>query len=138
MAGALANLGLRRGFVVHGSDGLDEVTTTGATTVFSINRGTVEQMTLTPEDFGVSRARPSDLTGGDPPENAAIARAILAGELGPKRDVVLANAALALLAAEKATDITTAMACAARSIDSGQAAHKLAQAVALCQTASKS
>jgi anthranilate phosphoribosyltransferase len=125
MAGALGRLGLPRGFVVHGSDGLDEVTTTGPTSVFSIDAGLVTERSLKPHDFGLEPARLEDLSGGDPPENAAIARAILAGERGPKRDIVLANSALALIAAGKAADLRQAMHLAEESLDSGAAQAKL-------------
>ncbi len=125
MAGALARLGLERGFVVHGSDGLDEVTTTGSTAVFAIEDGHVTEQTLEPEDFGLERARAQDLAGCGPPENAAIARAVLGGERGPRRDIVLANAALALVAAGRASDVKQGMALAAHSIESGAAAAKL-------------
>src|SRR5205085_342575 len=84
MAGALAELGLTRGFVVHGSDGLDEITTTGSTLVFEIRDGAVNRRTLNPEDFGVPRAAAADLEGGDKETNRAIVRSILAGERGPR------------------------------------------------------
>jgi len=96
IAEALAALGLARGFVVHGSDGLDEITITGPTLVYEIARGQVTHCTLTPENFGVALAPLEELQGGDPDENCEIARAILAGARGPKRDVVLVNAAAAL------------------------------------------
>ncbi|MGD0500228.1 MAG: anthranilate phosphoribosyltransferase [Bryobacteraceae bacterium] len=126
MAGALASLGLRRGFVVHGSDGLDEITTTGPTLAFSIASGRVQRLALAPEDFGVPPARPEDLQGGDKSTHAAIARAVLAGAPGPQRDVVLVNASAALVAAGKAADFLEGMALAAHSIDSGAAAAKIA------------
>ena len=126
MAGALARLGLGRGFVVHGSDGLDEVTITGPTAVFAVENGQVVEQVLMPEDFGLRAASLNDLAGGDPPENAAIACAILGGQRGARRDIVLANAALALVAAGKAPDLPSAMALATESIDSGAAAAKLA------------
>lgn len=125
MAGALARLGLKRGFVVHGSDGLDEVTTTGPTAVFAVHDGAVTERTLGPADFGVGLASAEDLAGGDPAENATITRAILSGERGPRRDIVLVNAALALMAAGKARDLGMAMAIGAESIDSGAARAKL-------------
>jgi anthranilate phosphoribosyltransferase len=125
IAGALAALGLRRGFVVHGSDGLDEITTTGPTLAFSIAEGMVERLTLTPEDFGVPVAAPEDLKGGDRDRNAEIAREVLGGGLGPQRDVVLVNAAAALVAAGKARDFIEGIALAARSIDSGEAWGKV-------------
>jgi anthranilate phosphoribosyltransferase len=122
MAGALARLGVDRGFVVHGSDGLDEVTTTGPTHVWEIATGSVREYELTPEDFGVPRAALEDLRGGGPPENAVITRAVLGGEQSPRRDIVLVNSALALMAAGQAADYRSAMALAGESIDSGAAA----------------
>lgn len=125
IAGALAALGLRRGFVVHGSDGLDEITTTGPTLAFSIAEGRVERLTLTPEDFGVPAATPEDLKGGDLARNAEIARAVLAGRPGPQRDVVLVNASAALVAAGKAASFSEGVLLAARSIDTGAAWRKV-------------
>src|SRR5579872_6410959 len=97
MAGALAALGLRRGFVVHGSDGLDEITTTGPTLAFEIRNGRLERRDLEPADFAVPVARAKDLEGGDQARHLEIANAVLAGEHGPARDIVLANAAAALV-----------------------------------------
>ena len=125
IAGALAALGLRRGFVVHGSDGLDEITTTGPTLAFSIAEGRVERLTLTPEDFGVAAAMPEDLKGGDLARNTEIARAVLAGRPGPQRDVVLVNASAALVAAGKAESFSEGVLLAARSIDTGAAWRKV-------------
>jgi anthranilate phosphoribosyltransferase len=127
IAGALAALGLRRGFVVHGSDGLDEITTTGATLAFEIREGRVERRVLRPEDFNLPRARAEDLKGGDKTRNLAIARAILDGETGPKRDIVLANAAAGLVAAGKAATFPEGMRLAAASIDTGAARQKVAE-----------
>lgn len=135
MAEALASLGLERGFVVHGSDGLDEITTTGPTTALEITRGAIAHRTLTPADFGVEPSRPEDLKGGDRDENCRIARAVLAGERGPKRDIVLANSAVALVAAGKTKDFGEGMTLAAESIDSGAARAKLEQLAALTQSA---
>jgi anthranilate phosphoribosyltransferase len=125
IAGALAALGLRRGFVVHGSDGLDEITTTGSTLAFSVEEGSVEALTLMPEDFGLAVAKPEDLKGGDIAHNAEIARAVLGGGLGPQRDVVLANASAALVAAGKAASFLEGAAIAAAAIDSGAAWGKV-------------
>jgi anthranilate phosphoribosyltransferase len=125
IAGALAALGLRRGFVVHGSDGLDEITTTGPTLAFSIAEGRVERMALTPADFGVAAAAPEDLKGGDLARNAEIARAVLAGRPGPQRDVVLVNASAALVAAGKAASFPEGVQLAVRSIDTGAAWRKV-------------
>lgn len=125
MAEALAKLGLERGFVVHGSDGLDEITTTGSTTMLEIMHGAIAHRTVTPEDFGVPRAALRDLKGGEPAVNAEIARRILAGERGPKRDIVLVNASAALVAAGLAPDFPSGVEMAAKSIDSGAAQRKL-------------
>jgi anthranilate phosphoribosyltransferase len=129
MAEALAALGLERGFVVHGSDGLDEITTTGPTTALEIARGVITRRTLTPADFGVAQARAEDLKGGDRDENCRIARAILNGEAGPRRDIVLVNAAAALVAAGRAAGFGEGVALAARSIDSGAARARLDQLI---------
>jgi anthranilate phosphoribosyltransferase len=125
MAGALAELGLERGFVVHGSDGLDEITTTGTTLAFEIHDRRVERRTISPEDFGVARAPASALKGADAETNAVIARAIFKGAAGPPRDIVLVNAAAALVAAGKATSFREAMEIARNSIDSGAAWKKV-------------
>lgn len=125
IAEALAVLGLQRGFVVHGLDGLDEITTTGPTLVYQIRDGRVTQSEVTPEDFGVPRAVLNDLAGGDAVRNAGIVKATLGGERGPARDIVLVNAAAALVAAGKAENYTDGMRLAAESIDSGAAREKL-------------
>ena len=124
MAGALAALALHRGFVVHGSDGLDEITTTGPTLVFEIHDGKVERRTLEPTDFAVPIAAPEALKGGDRERNLEIARAVLGGGRGPHRDIVLVNAAAALVAAGKVETFLEGMAIAAVSIDSGAAREK--------------
>jgi len=125
MAEALAALGLRRGFVVHGSDGLDEITTTGPTTLFEVSTGAVTRRTVTPADFGVDRARSEDLKGGSREENREIALAVLSGARGPRRDIVLVNASAALVAAGKASDFRHGVALAAASIDSRAAYRKV-------------
>ena len=125
MASALAELGIERAFVVHGSDELDEVTITGPTEVFEVHPGHVRRFSWNPGDFGVERARVADLAGGDRAVNRGIAEAILSGERGPRRDIVLVNAAAALVAAGVAHDLADAMRRAEESIDSGAAASKL-------------
>ena len=125
LAQALASLGLQRGFVVHGMDGLDEITTTGETLVLEIQRGAIGHRSVYPADFGVPRATLDDLRGGDAAENAAIALAVLGGEPGPRRDIVLVNAAAALVAAGRATNFGHGMRLAAESIDTGAALAKL-------------
>jgi anthranilate phosphoribosyltransferase len=127
MATALAGLGPERAFIVHGSDGLDEVTTTGSTLVFEVTGSRVRSFTWTPADFGVPQANSEALLGGDRACNAAIATAILQGQSGAPRDIVLVNSAAALLAAGAATDLREAMERAAKSIDSGAAWTKLRQ-----------
>jgi anthranilate phosphoribosyltransferase len=127
ISGALAALGLVRGFVVHGSDGLDEITTTGSTLVFEIRHGKVERRTLAPEDFAVRRAAAEDLQGGDKARNLEIANAVLDGARGPQRDIVLVNSAAALVAAGKVDTFLEGMAIAAVSIDSGAARGKVAE-----------
>jgi anthranilate phosphoribosyltransferase len=127
IAHALLGLGLRRGFVVHGRDGLDEVTTTTETVAFEISGGRVIRRMLSPQDFGLPRAHLADLTGGHAAENCEIARRILAGEKSPARDIVLANAALALLAAERVDDLKEGVRVAADALDSGAAREKVAR-----------
>src|ERR1017187_10067586 len=125
MAGAIAALGMRRGFVVHGSDGLDEITTTGATSAWEIRDGVVEARILEPADFAVHTANVEDLHGGDRQVNLEIANRVLAGARGPQRDIVLVNAAAALVAAGKAETFLEAMALGVVSIDSGAARRKV-------------
>lgn len=125
MASALASLGLARGYVVHGLDGLDEISTTGETFVLEIRSGAIANHTFTPEDFGLRRANISELKGAGREENCGLARAILNGEKGPKRDIVLLNAGAALTIAGRAPDIRSGIQLAAQSIDSGAALRKL-------------
>lgn len=125
MAKTLACLGLQRGFVVHGSDGLDEVTTTGPTHVLEINKGAIADHELTPEDFGVARTTLAHLRGGDKKANACMIQAVLAGEAGPRRDIVLVNASMALVAAGKVRTLAEGMEAAAESVDAGAAAAKV-------------
>lgn len=124
MAQALAGLGGERVFVVHGSDGLDEVTTTGPTTVFEI-REEVSRHTWTPADFGVREAMPEELKGGDCRVNCGIASEVLHGERGARRDIVLVNAAAALLAAGRVEELREGVRLAGESIDSGAAWGKV-------------
>jgi anthranilate phosphoribosyltransferase len=125
LAEALSMLGLRRALVVHGLDGLDEITITGTTRVAEAREGSVRSYEVEPEEFGMARATLQDISGGDATENAAIIRAILSGEKSPRRDVVLLNAAAALVAAGRTDRIADAIALATESIDSGAAAGKL-------------
>jgi len=125
LAGALARLGMVRGYVVHGFDGLDEVSTTGPTLVYEIQEGQVKQRTLDPDDFAVRKAALADLKGGSKARNLEIARAVLAGERGPQRDIVIANSAVALVAIAQVETFLEGAAVAAVSIDTGAARDKL-------------
>ena len=133
LAEALSMLGLRRAMVVHGLDGLDEITITGPTRIAEVNNGSVRTYEVTPEDFGVKRASLDDISGGDAADNAAIIRAVLSGKHSPKRDVALLNAAAALVVAGKAEHLAQAVQLAAKAIDSGSAAAKLAELVRFTQ-----
>ncbi len=125
LAEALSMLGTHRAFVVHGLDGLDEITITGPTRVAEVREGLVHSYEITPEEFELNRAPLEELSGGDARTNAEIVRAILSGEKSARRDIVLMNAAAALVAAGKTEHLRGATAMAAASIDSGAAARKL-------------
>jgi anthranilate phosphoribosyltransferase len=129
LAEALNRLGLRRALVVHGRDGLDEITITDATKIGELRDGRVRVYEITPEEFNLRRASMADISGGDVQANAEIIRAILAGKQSARRDVVLMNAAAALVAAGKADSIAEAMPMAADSLDSGAAQRKLDQLI---------
>jgi anthranilate phosphoribosyltransferase len=126
LAEALSMLGLHRALVVHGLDGLDEITITGPTRVAEARDGSVRTYEVEPEEFGMKRATLADIAGGDAAENAAIIREVLSGRKSPRRDVVLLNSAAALVAAGCVDQLAEAMPLAAQSIDSGAAAAKLA------------
>ncbi len=125
MIGVLQNLGAEYAFVVHGEDGLDEVTTTGPTYVYRLRAGEVTHAEFTPEDFGVPRSPLAELIGGDAATNAAITRSVLAGEDGPRRHATLINAAPAIVVAGLAVGFVDAVEVAKESIDSGAAARVL-------------
>jgi len=131
MGKVLANLGCRRGFIVHGRDGMDEVTLTGPTDVAEIRDSQVSLYTVVPEDFGLQRCSLADLQGGDAEQNAAIVQEILERRGGPKRDVVLLNAAFGLVAGGVVPDIDAGVAMAAAALDQGAALVKLEQLKAL-------
>ncbi|HEX4894468.1 MAG TPA: anthranilate phosphoribosyltransferase [Hyphomicrobiaceae bacterium] len=131
IAHVLASLGADHVWVVHGHDGLDELTTTGATDVAELKDGKVRVFEVTPADAGLAPAKLSDLKGGDAQRNAAAIRAVLAGEHGPFRDIVLLNAGAALVVGGKASDLPEAVAIAARAIDSGAARRALERLIAV-------
>jgi anthranilate phosphoribosyltransferase len=130
VAQVLAELDIERALVVHGVGGLDEISLAGETVVGEVHRGTISLYKITPEDFGLERAPISAISGGDAACNAGLIRAILAGEAGPRRDIVIANAAAALVAAGRATDFLEGAQLAAQSIDSGGATKKLEALIA--------
>ena len=121
IAHVLGRLRVERAWVVHGGDGLDELTTTTISHVAALDRGTIATFKISPKNAGLPQAKPEDLTGGDAAENAAHIRAVLGGNQGPFRDIVLMNAAAALLVAGKAKTLRDGVALAAQSIDSGRA-----------------
>jgi len=132
-ADALKLLGSRRAFVVHGHDGLDEISVCAPTRVSELKDGRIDTYDLLPEQYFGEPAEPASLQGGDPAENADITRRVLSGEKGPRRNVVVLNAAAALVAADQAADIRTGIQRAEAAIDSGAAAGKLEQLVEYTQ-----
>jgi anthranilate phosphoribosyltransferase len=131
-AEALGQLGLERALVVHGQDGMDEITTTTKTWATLLDGGKVSEIEIAPEDIGVKRATLDQLKGGDAPHNAEAIRAVLRGERNAFRDIVLLNSAAALMVAGKASDLRDGAALAIDSIDSGKAAHALATLQRIC------
>ncbi len=127
MAEVLRELGLVHALVVHGGDGLDEITLTGPSQVYELRNDEIASYEITPEQFGLPRAPLAELAGGDRARNAAIVRSVLGGEAGPKLDVVLLNAAAALVAADLASDLAEGIAMARHAVKSGAAAAKLEQ-----------
>jgi anthranilate phosphoribosyltransferase len=121
----LGNLGAEDAMVVHGEDGLDEITITDGTKVSRLVDGEVENSYISPEDFGMERADISDITGADKDKNAAITLSILGGEKGAKRNIVLMNSAAGLVVAQKAASLRDACSMAGEAIDSGKAMEKL-------------
>jgi len=129
LASVLGELGVTRALVVHGSDGLDELTTTGPSRAALLEQGAVRVIEVDPGDLGLAPARPDQLAGGTPRENAAILRSVLEGKAGPQRDIVLLNAAGALWASGAVDGLADGLSLAAESIDRGAAANKLSALV---------
>lgn len=125
VARVLANLGTEKAWVVHGYDGLDEITTTGPTYVAELDNGTVRSFTIAPADAGLPVAQPQDLKGGDAATNALALSALLDGHTGPYRDIVLMNSAAALIVAGKVKDLKGGVMVASTSIDGGKARQAL-------------
>ncbi|WJS00487.1 anthranilate phosphoribosyltransferase [Roseibium aggregatum] len=130
LAEALRELGSEKAWVVHGSDGMDEITTTGPTAIAELKNGTIRSFEISPEDVGLAVSDPKDLKGGLPSENAKALRDVLAGAKNAYRDVVLFNAAASLLVADKVETLKEGVELAAQSIDSGSAADTLEKLVA--------
>jgi anthranilate phosphoribosyltransferase len=131
LANVLGALGMERAYVVHGSDGLDEITTTGPTYVAELSDGKVRTFEITPEEVGFKRANAADLKGADAAHNAEALHGVLSGKPGPFRDVALMNAAAALVVAGKAKDLKDGVQLAAKSVDSGEAKKRLDRLVAV-------
>jgi len=139
VAGALGELGVKRAFVVHGAEGLDEISLAGETFVAELRDGVVRSYTVVPEDFGLRRAPLDEIRGGDAKQNAEIIHKILGRSMqfhehGPRRDIVIANASSALVAAGRATDFLDGVRLATHSIDSGAARERLEALVAFSQS----
>ncbi len=131
MATVLGRLGLERAWVVHGTDGLDEITTTGPTMVAELNRGEVRKFSVTPEEAGLPRGTAAALRGGDAETNAAALRAVLNGDSGPYRDIVILNTAAALIVCDRAQTLREGAEKAAQALDSGKALDVLEQVIAI-------
>jgi anthranilate phosphoribosyltransferase len=131
LAKVLGRLGSERAIVVHGSDGLDEITTAGPTSVASLENGDVRTFEISPEDVGLSKTDPKRLLGGDAEANAAALLSVLKGEKNPYRDVAMFNAAAALMVAGRAKDLAGGMTLARTSIDSGEAEGRLDRLIAV-------
>ena len=134
MARVLGQLGSRKALVVHGSDGMDEITITGPSTIWQLENGEVTEFEVTPGDLGVSVSPADSIRATSSEHSARIARSVLSGESGPARDVVLLNAAAALVAADRSDSLAAGVELAARSIDSGEAQAKLDAVVELSQS----
>jgi len=129
MAEVLRNLGSERVWITHGADGLDEMTTTASTSVVELANGAIRSFEITPEEFGLKRAPPAELKGGDAAHNAAALTAVLDGAKNAYRDIALLNAAGALVVADKARDLSEGVSLAAKALDSGAARKTLAKLV---------
>jgi anthranilate phosphoribosyltransferase len=127
LAQALGNLGAKHAFVVHGMDGLDEITATDRTKVSEYRDGKVKDYFLHPSDLGFNCCKPEDLKGGDGKDNAALTLDILKGKKGPRREIVLMNSAAGLVASGRVSDLKEGVSLAIESIDSGAALRKLEQ-----------
>jgi len=137
LARVLDNLGIKRAMVVHGHDGLDEITLCDTTTVCEVHNGRLNSFFITPEQFGLKRCKPADLVGGKPDENAQIALSVLQGEKGPRRDVVVLNSAICLYMAHNHVTLRECVHMAQELIDSGKAMNKLNELIKATEEVSK-
>ena len=133
LAEALRELGIAHALVVHGLDGLDEISTLGPTAVAELRDGTITEYQLTPDQFGLPCARPEDIAGADVPHSAQILRQVLEGQPGPRLDIVLLNAGAAIYTAGLAPDIAAGIEIARQTVAAGKASHKLSQLIDLTQ-----
>lgn len=129
----LKNMGSEHVFVVHGKDGMDEITLTANTSVAELKNGAIKEYEFNPLDYGLTLCEPEELHGGNPDENAEITKSILSGIKGPKRDIVLLNAAAAIIVSKKADNFSEAISLAEESIDSGKANQKLEELIKMTQ-----
>jgi anthranilate phosphoribosyltransferase len=136
MAQVLKNLGTEHAWLVHGSDGLDEITTTGPTRVVELRDGAIRTFTIAPEDFGIAPSNGAALKGGDAAANAQAIRALFDGAKGPYRDIVLLNTAAALVIGARAADMPAGLKLAADALDTGKAKATLADLVKITQSKS--
>ena len=134
MAETLGKVGTEAAWVVHGADGLDELSTTGSSFVAELRNGDIRTFEVSPEDAGLPRAELKDILGGTPEENAEAIHRLLDGAAGAYRDIVLFNAAAALLVADEVADLSAGVAAAAEAIDSGRAKAALAKLVEITGT----
>ena len=133
IAGVLARLGVDRALVVSSEDGLDEVSTSAATRIIEVNGERVDVYTVTPQELGVELANGDGVGGGDPQQNAAVTRAVLAGEPGPARDLALVNAGATIYVAGKAATLAEGVEAARAALDDGRAAGTLEAFIAATQ-----
>lgn len=131
MAKVLMNLGVKKGMVVYGQDCLDEISLSAPTTIGEFRNGTYKKYVIAPENYGFQRCRKEDLQGGTPEENAAITRAVLNGEKGPKRNAIVLNAAAGLVIGQDGIDLREAIHEMEKIIDSGKAAEQLEKFIQL-------
>ena len=134
MARVLGALGSEKALVVHGSDGMDELTITGPSTVWLLEGGDVSTFQVSPDELGLTVSDAASIRAESPEDSAAVARSVLSGEPGAARDVVLMNASAALVAAGRSDDLATGVQLAAQSIDTGAAQSRLTSLAELTQT----